>query len=208
MFLPGLLELQVITLSHFFMACLMPVPMVLYWLLRFYQKKLKTVISEENVTPWHEEALKILQKTFVRTTHRKGLPFCWIGFVKVRRLALIILFTFVSNLVARVCLMCLVIVLFLLFHLETKLYQDHLANRVYTASLLATLAIGILNIMKASCVEFYLDLHKVAHFLTTLDMITDGILVYCPLGFVGITIAAILIGKVKQFIQKKRTKQN
>ena len=208
MFLPGLLELRLITVSQFFLANLMPVPMLIYWLLRFYRKNLKPLMSEENVTTWHEEALKILQKTFVKTIDKKGLPFCWIGFVKVRRLALIILFTFVSNLVARVCLMCLVIVLFLLFHLETKLYQDAMANRVYTASLLATLAIGILNIMNASCVEFYLDLDKVAHFLTTLNMITDYILVYCPLGFVCITIASILIGKVKRFVQKKRSKQS
>ncbi len=208
MFLPGLLEVQLISVSHFFYACLMPVPILIYWLVRFYRNKLTRGTSDGSVTPWHEEALRILQKTFVKTTDRKGLPICWIGFMKVRRLALVILFTFFGNLVARVCLMCFVIQLFLLFHLTTRPYQDDLANNVYTASLLATLAIGILNIMKAACVEFYLDLDKVAHFLTTLNMITDGILVYCPLGFVGLTIVVVLTRKFKAFIQKKRAKRN
>ncbi len=58
--------------------------------------------------------------------------------------------------------------------------------------------------MKASCVEFYLDLDKVAHFLTTLNIITDGTLVYCPLVFVGLTIASILI----ELVQNKRIKQH
>ncbi len=207
MFLPGLLELQMISVPHFFLACLMPLPMLFYWMFRFYRHKLK-FLTMHDVTPWHEEAMKILQKTFVKTIDKKGLPVCWIGFMKVRRLALVLLFTFVSNLVARVSLMCFVIVLFLVIHLKTEPYQDDLANKLYTASLLATLAIGILNIMKASCVEFYLDLNKVAHFLTTLNIITDSILVYCPLGFIGFTIAVILIGQLKGFVQKKRKKQN
>ena len=208
MFLPGLLEVGMIRVSHFFLACLMPGPMLLYWVLRFYKKKLKVLTSEDNVTPWHEEALRILQKTFVKTTNEKGLPVCWVGFMKVRRLVLVVTFTFVSNLVARVSLMCLTIVLFMLFHLKTEPYQDDLANKLYTASLLATLAIGFINIMKASCIEFYLDLDKVAHFLTTLNMITDCILVYLPLGFIGFIIVVIVIGKVKRFVQRKRIKQN
>ncbi len=208
MFLPGLLEVGMIRVSQFFLACLMPLPMWFYWVVRFYRKKLKVLTSEDNATPWHEEALRILQKTFVKTTNKKGFPICWIGFMKVRRLVLVITFTFVSNLVARISIMCFFIQLFLLFHLKTEPYQDALANKLYTASLLATLAIGFMNIMKASCIEFYLDLDKVAHFLTTLNMITDCIVVYLPLGFVGITIAAILIGKVKGCIQKKRKKQN
>ncbi len=207
-FLPGLLELRLISISEFFLACMMPVPMLLYWLIGFYGKKLKAPTSAGYVTPWHEEALRILQKTFVKTVDKRGLPFCWIGFIKVRRLALVILFTFVSNLVARVSLMCFVIVIFLLFHLETKPYQDDVANRVYTASLLATLAIAILNIMKASCVEFYLDLDKVAHYLTSLDMITDSILVYCPLGFILLTVCAFITGKLRAFVQRKRAKHN
>ncbi len=205
-FLPGLLELQLINVSHFFFACLMPGPMLLYWLQRFYRKKSEATTPKDIISPWHEEATNILQKTFVKTTDRKGLPICWVGFVKVRRLALVLLFTFVSNLIARVTLMCIVIQLFLIFHLKTEPYQDDLANKLYTCSLLATLAIGFINIMKAACVEFYLDLDKVAYFLTTLNMITDGILVYCPLGFVGLTIAAILVGKVRQIILSKKFK--
>ncbi len=208
MFLPGLLDLGLIKVSHFFLACLMPIPMLVYWLHRFYRKKLRALIYKNKVNPWHEEALRILQKTFVKTTDRKGLPICWVGFMKVRRLALVLLFTFVNNLVARISLMSLIIVLFLLFHLETKPYQDDLANKLYTVSLLATLAIGFINIMKAACVEFYLDLEKVAHFLTVLNMITDGILVYCPLGLVGLSLVITVIGKVKQIVQNRKNKQN
>ncbi len=203
MFLPGLLELKLIRVSHFIIACMMPVPMLFYWLFKFYRQKLRILSTKDSIPPWHKEILKILQTTFAKTTDRKGLPFCWIGFMKIRRLALVLLFTFVSNLVARVSFMCLTIVIFLLFHLETKPYQDDTANNLYTGTLLATLAIGFINIMKASCVEFYLDLDKVAHYLTTLNMITDGILVYCPLGFVGLTIVATLISKVKQIVLKK-----
>ncbi len=186
----------------------MPMPMCLYWVIKFKRKTLKPTISENDVPPWHEEALRILQKTFVRATdYKMRLPICWIGFIKARRLMLLIAYVLIGNLVARISVMCLIIVLFLIIHLETKPYQDELANKLYTGSLLATLAIGFINIMKAACVEFYLDLDKVGHFLTTLNLITDSILVYCPVGFVGLTIVAIIIGKLNQFVRIKRMKR-
>ena len=206
MFLPGLLELRLIGVSQFFLSCLMPIPMLIYWLIKFYKDQMKPPISEDKVPAWHDEALRILQKTFVKTTDNKGLPICWIGFMKVRRMVLIITYIFVRNLVASISLMCLTIMLFMLFHLETKPYQDDLANKLYTTSLLATLAIGFINIMKAACVEFYLDLDNVAHFLTTLNLITDSILVYCPIGFVVLTIIGTAISKVRQIIKSKRMK--
>ncbi len=202
MVLPGLLELQMVSVSDFFLACLLPGPMLLYWAYRLHTG---TYISNPTyVTKWQNAALSILQKTFVKTTYKDMYPFCWIGFMKIRRLALVLIFTFVSNLVGRVSLMCCVILLFLLFHLETKPYQDDLANTAYTASLVATLSIGFTNIMKAACVEFYLDLNKVSHFLTTLDMVTDGIIVYCPLAFIVITIISIACRRITACIKKKR----
>ncbi len=210
LFLPGLLELRLIRVSHFFLACVMPFPMLLFWVIKFYRKQLQVLIPKDNIPPWHEEALRILQKTFVKTTDNicnREHPLCWVGIMKTRRLFLVIIFVFISNLVARISLMCLIILFFLVFHLQTQPYQDELANKLYTVSLVATLTIGFINIMKAACVEFYLDLDKVGHFLTTLNMITDSILVYCPIGFVGLTIAAIAMRKVRQILQRIQRKE-
>ena len=204
-FLPGLLELRLIGIRDFFLACLLPGPMLAYWGYRFCRKKFS--FHPGYVTLWQDEALGILQKTFVKTTYKDMFPFCWLGFMKIRRLTLVVIFTFVSNLVGRVSLMCLVIVFFLILHLKTLPYQDNIANEAYTASLLATLSIGFINIMKAACVEFYLDLDKVKNSLETLNLITDAIFVYCPPGFVILAIIAFVSKKATSSLRKKRGKQ-
>ncbi len=205
-FLPGLLELRLIGTTDFFLACLLPGPMLAYWGYRFGRRKFS--VHPAYVTEWQDEALGILQKTFVKTTYKDTFPFCWIGFMKIRRLALVLIFTFVSNQVGCVSLMCLVILLFLVFHLRTLPYQDNIANEAYTASLIATLSIGFINIMKAACAEFYLDLDKVKHSLETLDMITDAIFVYCPPAFLILVIITVVIKKIRTFVGKKKAKRN
>ena len=205
MFLPGLLELRLISVTDFFLACLLPGPMLCYWMYRFYTKKFR--FHSSYVTPWQDEALGILQKTFVPTTYRNMFPFCWLGFMKIRRLALVLIFTFVSNLVGRITLMCIVIMLFLIIHLKTEPYQDKMANDAYTASLLATLCIGLINIMKATCVEFYLDLDKVKHSLGTLNLITDVIFVYCPPAFIILAIITIVWRKFRTSMRRKKDKE-
>ncbi len=202
MFLPGLLELRLISVTDFFLACLLPGPMLCYWMYRFFTKKF--CFHPSYVTPWQDEALGILQKTFVPTTYRNMFPFCWLGFMKIRRLALVLIFTFVSNLVGRVTLMCIVIQLFLIIHLATQPYQDKMANDAYTVSLLATLCIGLINIMKATCVEFYLDLDKVKHSLETLNLITDVIFVYCPPAFIVLAIITIVWRKFRTSMKTKK----
>ncbi len=206
MFLPGLLELRLIGVKHFFLACLLPGPMLVYWGYRIYKEKFSVHTAFR--TPWQDEALALLQKTFVKTTYKNIFPFCWIGFMKIRRLALVLIYTFVNNLVGRVSLMCFVIVLFLVLHLKTLPYQDAIANEAYTASMLATLGIGFINIMKATCVEFYLDLGKVKHSLETLDMITDAIFVYCPPAFIILTILGVVWGNIRISMRKKVTRQD
>ncbi len=205
MFLPGLLELRLICVKDFFLACLLPGPMLIYWGYRIHKKKFS--VHRAFRTPWQDEALALLQKTFVKTTYKNTFPFCWLGFMKVRRLALVLTFTFVSNLVGRVSLMCFVLVLFLVLHLKTLPYQDAIANEAYTASLLATLSIGLINIMKATCVEFYLDVNKVKHSLETLDTITDTIFVYCPPAFIVLAILAVVWGKIRTSMRNKEAKK-
>ncbi len=194
-FLPGLLELRFIGTKDFFLAIFLPCPMLVYWGYRFYRRKFS--FHPSYVTKWQDEALTILQKTFVKTSYKNIFPFCWVGFMKIRRLALVLIFTFVSNLVGRVSLMCLVIVFFLILHLKTLPYQDNIANDAYTASLLAALSIGFINIMKAACIEFYLDLDKVRHSLETLNMITDAMFVYCPPTFLILAIITFVWGKIR-----------
>ncbi len=205
MFLPGLLELRLIGMKDFFLACLLPGPMLVYWGYRIYKKKFS--FHREYRTPWQDEALALLQKTFVKTTYKNMFPFCWLGFMKIRRLALVLIFTFVSNLVGRISLMCFVILFFLFLHLKTLPYQDSIANEAYSVSLLATLSIGFINIMKAACVEFYLDLDKVKHSLETLNLITDAIFLYCPPAFISLAILGVVWGKIRTSMRKKWVKQ-
>ncbi len=196
-FLPGLLELHLINVKDFFLSCTFPGPMMLYWGYRFYRRKFS--FHSLYRTVWQAEALEILQKSYVKTTFKKCYPFCWLGFMKIRRLALVLIFTFVSNLVVRVSLMSLIILLFLILHLSSLPYEDHLANKAYTASLVATLCIGFINVMKAACVEFYLDLDKVRHSLDILNYSTDAIIVYCPLVFLALTVILFILRKLRVF---------
>ncbi len=202
MFLPGLVELRLIIVREFFIACAFPGPMLFYWAYRFRRKKLSFHTAYGTI--WQDEAIEILQKSFVKTTYNKVFPFCWIGFMKIRRLALVLIFTFVGNLVGRISLMSFVILLFLMIHNATKPYEDEMANKAYLASLMATLCIGFTNIMKATCVEFYLDLEKVKHSLETLEMITDTVFVFCPPFFLFVAIIAFVWRKLRAKIQQSR----
>ncbi len=199
MFLPGLLELHLINVKYFFLSCTFPGPMMLYWGYRFYRRKFS--FHSLYRTTWQAEALEILQKSYVKTTFNNRYPFCWLGFMKIRRLALVLIFTFVSNLVIRVSLMSFIILLFLILHLSSLPYEDHLANKAYTASLVATLCIGFINVMKAACVEFYLDLDKVRHSLDILNYSTDAIIIYCPLVFFVLTVILFIVRKLRRFIK-------
>ncbi len=200
MFLPGLLELRLISVTDFFLACLVPGPMLVYWGYRFYRRRLS--FHRAYATVWQDKVVSILQQSYVKTTYKDIFPFCWVGFMKIRRLVLVVIFTFVSNLVGRVSLMCFVIIMFLIIHLKTLPYKEFLANEAYTTSLLATLSIGLINVMKASCVEFYLNLQKVSHSLTTLNMITDFIYVYCPVLFIVMALLLFVWRKIKAYVNQ------
>ncbi len=48
-------------------------------------------------------------------------------------------------------------------------YKDQMANRVYTLSLLVTIGIGLINLVKAGFVEFLWDLEQGVETLGTLN---------------------------------------
>ena len=98
---PGLLQEGKISLGHFFVACIFPLPFVIGWaILRLVQKKQTS--QEVKITPSTEVVIKVLQGPFRNIETRLFGPICWAGVLIFRRLILVILFTFINTSLIRV----------------------------------------------------------------------------------------------------------
>ncbi len=111
---PCLLARHKVSVSSFFLACLFPIPLLCWWTF-----KVRNTNDPGNVTKgteWHTELVQSLQKSFKDIRLPILGPIAWIGIIKLRRLALVMIYTFISDLILRLALMTVFVVLFILVH--------------------------------------------------------------------------------------------
>jgi hypothetical protein len=125
---PGLLRDCLISLPHFFCACVLPLPFLIAWIcLRLCLNGRKPPNAGQ--APFEVKAvIQILQGPFKDAQTRLLGPTCGQGIVLGRRLILILLFTFVNDSLMRMLCMNLFCFVMLLHHVHVLPYKDRRGN--------------------------------------------------------------------------------
>ena len=103
LFLPWRLADGHISLKQFFIACLFPIPFLIYWLISGrYQSKLKTKTEKKQKHQYDDASTNAVLKIFHNAYNNNvSLPFkgkiSWVGVIKCRRLAMILVYAFVET---------------------------------------------------------------------------------------------------------------
>jgi hypothetical protein len=142
---PTMLQRGQISLTEFFIGCLIPLPVLMLWVVRaiLWQQGRR---PPPHVLPANVKAvLQVVQGPFIENQY--GV--CWSGVLVGRRLVLILLFTFVTDSLIRLLGMLLACFIILLHHVHVKPYKDPRGNIAGTLSAAALVILGSINLVRA-----------------------------------------------------------
>ena len=185
LFLPWRLAEGHISLKQFFIACLFPVPFLIYWLISGrYQSQFKSQKKQKH--QYDDACTNAVLKIFHNAYNDISVPFLgkisWVGVIKCRRLAMILVYAFVETPLYHVVLLLTITLVHLIHHTIVKPYRDNSTGLAAIFSMLATFAIAIVNLIRATLefVEYKLS-GRDEVLLQILDVTEDVLLVWFPL---------------------------
>ena len=180
---PGVLRFGLISIESFILGILFPAPFLVYICTVLYkERKYKcTHLCHTITTDGILDEVWYSYKPFSSYHY-----LCWGGLVELRRLTLVIFATLISEPVAKVTLMTLVIYLAFLAHLKFHPYLDNTANACANISLCATLIVGMINFGWATLLYIgsgfqYGNAWEKAQSIATIEM---GLVEMVPVGVV------------------------
>ena len=148
---PGLLTEGLISLAQFFLATLVPLPFLIYWLwIRLVQKPVRTDRERPVLTAASKAMMSILQGPFKETEWPLVGPICGQGILLGRRLILVLMFTFINDALIRMLLMMFLCFVILLHHGHALPYKDKRGNMAGTASASALFVVCGINLVRAA----------------------------------------------------------
>ncbi len=199
---PILLSKRKIDVSEFFLSCFLPLPLLLLRAWKRWKGKWKT--KYRNISVWHVEIIDSMQKTFKEISIKHIDMISWNGVIKWRRLFLVFCFTFITNCTIRLITMISFTFLFLVLHLVISPYQDRRANQLFTLSLLLSIFVGLINLVKAGYVEGLTLLVNIKITIKVCETVLDVILLWAPLSVAGIVAFAMLGNKLWAKVRSKQ----
>ena len=133
----------------------------------------------------------------------KQVSLCWSGILLIRRLCLIITYTYVHNIMLRLLIMTIISFLALLHHLMVKPCKENRANTAGTISCAALLFVCIINLVRATFeVAEFIPEGNLQDIMDSLKLIEDCLLFWIPLVGAGIMLL-FLIGRLGSAIVRK-----
>ena len=193
---PSLLTRRQISLSQFFVACLCPLPMLLWWTCHLNSKSscchrtsTRNTTKQKCLSEDTEVVLQILQGPFKE--NRFGL--CWAGILIGRRLVLILLFTFVNDSLIRLLCMLLTCFVILLQHVHVQPYKDARGNVAGTTSAAALVTLGSINLVRAGFeAAEYTPTGPNAFLMKVFNEIENTLLLWLPLAIMSLVVLLLL----------------
>ena len=146
---PGLLKEGLVSLPTFFCACIFPLPFVIYWVILRLVRRNKPIKELDNLSDETASVCKVLQGPFTNINTRFIGPTCWAGVLILRRLVLVLIYTFVNNSLIRVLAMLFFSFLVLLNHVHVQPYKDAPGNVAGSLSVAAMMVVGGINLVRA-----------------------------------------------------------
>ena len=202
-----LLKLNRISVTQFCIACIFPLPFCCYWTYLLLENSLlrHDIIEEElSFAEQHSTSeenasrmaiLRVLLGPF--RAHKPVLCFPasfipWEGFLIFRRLALIVVLTFIHDGCLRMVIAVLICIVILMFHMYVKPYINSLENFMESLSLGALVFLCTLTLVKSFYQgEDFSSFAKSVNLLNSFDLV-ENILTFLPLAII-ISIATLSI---------------
>ena len=207
-FVPGLLGRNEISIGVFFLGCLLPLPVMVAKLLQMLVcKKGEDDDGIQNKPPESSLVYSLLQGPYrenvVPIYLLKRVSLCWNGVLIIRRLVLIITYTYTHNVLLRLLIMTLISFVALLHHLMVKPCKENRANVAGTVSCAALLSICIINLVRAAFeVGEVIPEGHLRSIMDALALIEDSLLFWIPLIGASFMILFLIVKALSALISK------
>ena len=141
-----------ITAGEFLAACMVPLPFLIYWLVKEILKRRRGDSTRVEVV--NNDVLEILHGPFRPPSGGDKGTLYWESVLIGRRLILLLCEAFIADMMLRMVSMATVCLLITLHHVLKNPYRNSMANKAETLSLVTLSVIAIINLTKATLMSF------------------------------------------------------
>ena len=189
---PGLLRDCLISLPHFFCACVLPLPFLLGWLLLRLCLNGRKPVNAGQAPIEVKAVIQILQGPFKDSQTRLFGPTCGQGIVLGRRLILVLLFTFVNDSLMRMLCMNFFCFIVLLHHVHVLPYKDRRGNYAGSASAAALVIVACINLVRAAFeAAEYIPRGPYEMLVKVFDHVENLLILWLPAAFLAMVVIAL-----------------
>ena len=185
---------ETLSVKKFLLACLLPLPSLIYWSFAPLLAKISGTVAEDSASsPDLKRNLEmVLYDPFKRPEDGSKFSLSWESVMIGRRLILAAVKSFVSDPLPRVLIMSFLSVLFLVHHTLTLPFRDVIANITETISLVLIVVLGLVNVFFASFLSLAVpfDYPHFRKWRSVFEVVEIVILCFVPALFVLLVVAA------------------
>ena len=130
--------------------------------------------------------------------------FCWEGFINLRRLVLITVYTFVNDILSKHVLLTATCFVILLLHARVKPFKHAFSNLAESCSLSLLLVVSITNLVKAAFYNSQTSPREVGYLVIVLFEWVELIaLVLLPIGITLLLVMSLTVGLYRRMFRKR-----
>ena len=186
-----------ISAKEFLGACTFPLPFLVYWL---FKRVLITGNNTSHARQNNKDVLEVLHGPFRQPEGNDNGTLYWESVLIGRRLALLLCHAFITNSMFRLVCMTVACIAILLHHAIKNPFQDPIANRSETASLLILAVMAVINLTKATLVSFGITIDGPATtYLEILEWFEVCVLAFVP-ALLGIFVAIAALSQLVRLL--------
>ena len=180
-----------ITATEFLAACVLPLPFLVYWLLKKTEKRPGN--ESLAVQAVNKDVMEVLHGPFRPPKSDDKGTLYWESVLIGRRFILLACHSFITSPMLRMIAMATACSLIALHHVLKYPFRNAIANRVETLSLTALLIISIINLTKATLISFGITvIGPYGSVLDVMEWFEVGVLGIVPVLVSVLVISAIL----------------
>ncbi|CAH3113744.1 unnamed protein product, partial [Pocillopora meandrina] len=177
--------------TEFLAACVLPLPFLVYWLLKKTEKRPGN--ESLAVQAVNKDVMEVLHGPFRPPKSDDKGTLYWESVLIGRRFILLACHSFITSPMLRMIAMATACSLIALHHVLKYPFRNVIANRVETLSLTALLIISIINLTKATLISFGITvIGPYGSFLDVMEWFEVGVLGIVPVLVSVLVISAIL----------------
>ena len=191
-----------ISAKEFLGACILPLPFLMYWLVR---KVFLTRSNTSRVTQNNNDLLEVLHGPFRHPKDNDNGTLYWESVLIGRRLVLLYCHAFIADSMFRLICMSGACIVIMLHHVIKSPFKDCIANRSETASLLILTVMAVINLSKATLMSFGITIDGPAtSYLKVLDWFQVCVLAFVPSMLAVLLVVAVLsqLGRLVLFLSR------